>query len=467
MKRSANQAELTYDFMEGCRKEFKKDPVNILTRNIVNSVGSSWACIDSEEKKKITHIFLNSIKAHNLKATNQSASGRCWLFAGLNIFRHFVINALNIPNFEFSETYLFFWDKFERSNNFLQFFIDNDDTSGSRLADHVLQTGLSDGGYWNFFANLVEKYGVVPKSAMEETFQSSFSEDMNITLMKRLISYVNTLMKLKNRGESVSVLMKKKKVMMKNVYNILIKFLGEPTKTFTWHHTNEDNDSNAIVNLTPMKFKEMVMPDINLHDFIILSDIPNKEYYKVYEIPLSTNMVGGKPFSSLNVPSSELEKYTRLSILSKTPVWFAGDVTYGFDYSNSVLSEKVCDDTKVFGKYNKISKGDRVKLHNLAGTHAMLFTGCNIGQDNKVNEWQVENSWGYYDNETPGEDGFLCMTKDWFHQNVVQVAIHKNFLSKRLQYLLEKEPIILQIWDSLAPACKVTGTARPLKYLTK
>ena len=141
MKRSSQTTELTHGFAKKCRKEFKKYPINNVLRNTVVSVGSMFPCIDSEELKNITHVFLNSIKAKNLRATNQQSSGRCWMFAGLNIFRHFVINALDIPNFEFSETYLFFWDKWERCNYLLQFFIDNDDEPGSRMADHMLQTG--------------------------------------------------------------------------------------------------------------------------------------------------------------------------------------------------------------------------------------------------------------------------------------------------------------------------------------
>ncbi len=54
-----------------------------------------------------------------LKVTNQKSSGRCWLFAALNALRIPFAARLSLDSFEFSQTYLFFYDKFERANYFL------------------------------------------------------------------------------------------------------------------------------------------------------------------------------------------------------------------------------------------------------------------------------------------------------------------------------------------------------------
>ena len=113
------------DTISEWEEEFMKNPTNIITKNTVGTVGSYFSSIDPTEARKVTHLFVNTLKSHNIKATNQGGSGRCWLFAGMNVFRHILIRAMKLDTFEFSETYLFFWDKLERSNTFLQWFIDH------------------------------------------------------------------------------------------------------------------------------------------------------------------------------------------------------------------------------------------------------------------------------------------------------------------------------------------------------
>ena len=218
-------------------ENFKADPVNILTRNAVVSVGSEYAAIDADEARKVNHIFINTLKKHNLKATNQAYSGRCWLFAGLNNFRHLLIKALDLENFEFSETYLFFWDKLERSNYFLQWFIDNPQYgSSSREAEYMLTDYLDDGGYWNMFVNLISKYGVIPKTAMPETFQSGYSDDMNATIHEYLTACVAYITRNRKKLKKDN-LSKLKKNTLKQIYNILVKYLGQPPQSFTWFFT--------------------------------------------------------------------------------------------------------------------------------------------------------------------------------------------------------------------------------------
>ena len=57
--------------------------------------------------------------------TDQKQSGRCWLFCGLNILRAQMRKANpEMAQFEFSQSYLFFYDQLEKSNLFLQTVID-------------------------------------------------------------------------------------------------------------------------------------------------------------------------------------------------------------------------------------------------------------------------------------------------------------------------------------------------------
>ena len=447
--------------VENLKKKFKNSDNNKLSKNIITNVGLLNASTDHGEVTKVSHTFLNTIKKKNLKATNQGASGRCWLFSGLNIFRHNVIKALELENFEFSETYLFFWDKFERSNSYLnwmeEYLLKNDNIdTNDRLYNYFVEKNnwMSDGGYWNFFANLVDKYGLIPKEAMPETFQSEYSDDMNEMLIDTLHSATIQMKNNKNKIFSI------KNTALENIFCILVKFLGEPPNSFQWNFTNENGDSTSINKLTPFTFREMVIPDIKMEDFVLLSNIPSDkfDYYKKYSIKYTSNVLEKKNCETINIPMKELKLMTKKSILSGMPVWFAGDVGKSFHPFYSTLNTKIVNTDLLLNKGCCIDKKDRLFLTNQKTTHAMTFTGVNLDSKGNTISWQVENSWGFCDNEIPGMDGFLCMDDNWFNEYLGQVVIHKKFLTRKILKILETQTVTeIDPWDSVAPALKVQG----------
>ena len=103
-----------------------------------------------------------------------------------------------------------------------------------------------------------------------------------------------------------------------------------------------------------------------------------------------------------------------------------------------------------------MNKEDRLNFCNQKTTHAMTLVGVNLDNNDYTTTWQVENSWGFYDNETPGLDGFLCMNDNWFNEYLGQVVIHKKFLSRNLQKIIDSEPIHIKPWESVAPTLKVS-----------
>lgn len=457
------QTDITREFINQCRTDFNSNPENIFKRNAIVATGSLMPATDSNEARKVTHIFLNSIKKKDLKATNQGMSGRCWMFAGLNIFRHGLINALDLDSFEFSETYLFFWDKLERSNCFLEYFIENFPKTDSKEFDWQMEHCLTDGGFWMDFAQLVDKYGVVPISAMPETYQSDWSEDMNMAIQNRLKARVSEFYSVK--GRDTEKLRNMKKETLQQIYDILVKYLGEPPQNFSWFFERDDVDhsTNAIGDITPDKFKDMVMQESSLvDDFVVLSNVPNKEYYNMYEISNTSQIQGGKNTTVLNVPSHELRKYTKKSVLSGIPVWFACDVFKGFHPLYSALNDKLTDDSLLFGEYGKgFTKEKKMEFRVLEGTHAMCFVGVNIDKAGCPEEWQVENSWGYYDNRTPGLDGFLSMSDEWFENNVTQVVVHKKLLTRTLSRVLTKTPCKVEPWHFFSSVLRVSNIKPP------
>lgn len=457
------QKNITIEFIDKCKDNFHSKKENIISRNAIVAVGSMLATTNSEEVNKIDHFFLNTLKKKDLKATNQGHSGRCWMFAGLNMFRHNVIRALNLENFEFSETYLFFWDKFERANYYISWFIENSDkTPNDREFQFMTQEYRGDGGWWNFFSSIVEKYKLIPKSAMNETWQSADTDDMN-NILDDIVQSCSNYLYNNSSTLSINEKIEHKNNTLKEVYNTLVKFLGEPPKTFNWSYISEDEDTAIFSEMTPELYKNLMLPEINLKDFVVLSNFPHLKYNQTYEIKQVKNVTEGESCTFLNVNINEMEKYTMKSILAGIPVWFAADITKDFNMYHSTLDDKITDKNKVFNNIYNFKKSDKVIFSNLSTNHAMTIVGLNIANNKPIN-WQVENSWGYWDNETPGADGFLYMSNSWFNKNVMEVVIHKKFLSRTLSKILSENPIYMNPWDSVSSALKIKPSDAPKKY---
>ena len=457
-------------FLSECEQKFNQDPVNIITRNAVVSVGSFYTTMNSNRINQINHVFLNTVKKKALKATNQGHSGRCWMFAALNTFRHMIIKALELENFEFSEVYLFFWDKLERSNSYINWFITHPEYKpGDRAFDYMISEHLSDGGWWESFANLVNKYGLIPQGAMKETFHSGDTDEMNSKIKELLDSCVNKIYNLRKKGgkNRKTYFHKLRLETMTQIYNTLVKFLGEPPKVFEWAFWNDREESTIINNLSPHTFKEMVIPNIDLHDFVTLAHVPTDglKFGQKYSIMWTKNVEDGKNSTLLNVDTDDLARYAVASILSGMAVWFVGDIRKHFNFMHSTLDDQLDDGELIFGRPYKFQKGARITFRNVQGNHAMALTGVNVDHNQRPVNWQVENSWGYFDNEEPGMDGFLNMSHSWFKKYVIEIVVHKRFLSRSLQKMLTKEPILLEPWSSVAPATKAVNVDAPKNYI--
>lgn len=467
---SSRKKRIDQELIDDCKYRFDSDPLNAIVRNSVVSVGSLLSSTNSNRLNEITHVFLNTVKKKNLKATDQGQSGRCWMFAALNTFRHFLIKALDLDSFEFSETYLFFWDKFERCNYYMQWFIDHPEfSSDSREVEYMVMYYMGDGGWWNTFANVVNKYGLIPKNRMNETITSQDSEDLNQILKNTINNFVYNLRKKKMSQEMAQSY---KNELLRKIYDNLVKFLGEPPQKFTWTFTDSEEESKTMIGLTPVIFRDMVIPGLDLNnDFVVLTNCPTRDMKcnQNYTIKYTQNVFEGGPCTMFNTKIDELEKYAMKSIDAGIAVWFGSDVTQSFNLYHSVLDDQLDDRELLFNSIDKeFSKGDRISLRNIQANHAMALTGYNVDEKGVVTSWQVENSWGYWDNETPGLDGFLLMSDTWFRKYVIEIVVMKRLLSRTMKRKIrESQPLLLEPWDSMAPATRVGVLNRPSGYLRK
>ena len=413
---------------------------NALIQNDINKVAINW-----ENFSKINHIYSNSINKQ-LPVTNQKASGRCWGFAGLNLLRLGIVKKYNLSNFEFSQNYFMFWDKLEKANYFLESILRTlDDDYDSRIMMHLLHAPVQDGGQWDMFVNLIEKYGVVPQSVMPETNHSSKSGMMNYFLTHKLREFAFILRKLNQSKAKKINLRIKKEEMISEIYSLLCMFLGNPPINFDWSIKDTNNKFSRFTNIEPINFYKK-FTEIKLKDKVCLIHAPmsNKKMNELYTVDFLGNVVGGEIIKYANLEIEELKKATIKSIKNNEAVWFGCDVGKMFNRDLGIMDMDLYNYVNLLNTNFKMDKATRLEYGDSLMTHAMLFTGVDI-KENKPQKWRVENSWG----NKNGDQGYYLMSDNWFDEYNYEVVIDKKYLSKKILSIFDLKPKILEPWDPM------------------
>ena len=411
---------------------------NALIQNDINKVAINW-----DNFSKINHIYSNTI-SKELPVTNQKASGRCWGFAGLNLLRLGIVKKYNLTNFEFSQNYFMFWDKLEKSNYFLESILRTlESESDSRIMMHLLKDPVQDGGQWDMFVNLIEKYGVVPQSVMPETNHSSKSGMMNYLLTHKLREFASILRKSKNIN--IKKLRERKESMISEIYSLLCMFLGNPPVIFDWSIKDKDNKFKRFVNINPLTFYKK-FTQIELKDKVCLIHAPmtNKKMNELYTVEFLGNVIGGKIIKYANVEIKELKKATINSLKNDEAVWFGCDVGKMFNRDLGIMDMKLYDYENLFNTSFEMNKSTRLEYGDSMMTHAMLFTGVDI-KKNKPQKWRVENSWG----NKNGDKGYYLMSDDWFDEYNYEVVVDKKYLTNKILSIFDLKPKKLNPWDPM------------------
>lgn len=446
MKKSEEGA-LSLKEIQHFEDEFAKDKQAKLLRNAVSRNPLSKVAMDWDRFSVIDHTFSNVVKGEYKKVCNQKVSGRCWLFAGLNMLRIHMAKKYDLEEFEFSQSYLFFYDKLERSNYFLKSILaTTDEPYDSRLTVHLLTHPLGDGGQWDMFVNLINKYGLVPQSVMPDSFAATNSNAMNYILTLKLREYALTLRTMVEEKATAKSLQEAKQKMLEEVYRILVLHLGTPPTHFSWQYTDKKHKFHSHRKLTPTSFARKIV-NYPLEDMLCLVHSPRKKvtpYYELLTVDYLGNVVEGHPVRYINVPIDVLKQATMDSLLDDEAVWFGCDVGKFFDRELGICDDKLYDYSTLYNVDFPLTKEERLYYGESQMTHAMLFTGVNV-VDKKPVKWRVENSWG----EKCGKQGYMIMTDTWFDEYMFEVAVHKKYVSKKVQEVLHKDPIHLPPWDPM------------------
>ncbi len=402
-----------------------------------------------DHDKIVEHEDLFNVSIKTKGVTNQKSSGRCWLFASLNLLRPKMIEKYDLSSFEFSQSYLAFWDKLEKANMFLEVMIELRDRDHlDRELTDFLRSPYGDGGWWHYTVDLIEKYGCVPKEVMPETKSTSKTGMMNRLISTKLRKCASELRELNAGGASITELRGAKEEMLTEIYHMLTLNMGIPPTEFVWRYEDKDSTVSQPEKYTPREFYSKVV-DVNLRDYVTMTDHPSRPKYEMYAVKYTRNMYDHEDGAFLNVPIDSLKAYALKTLLDGEAVVFACDV--GEDNANDkgIFRPGIYDYESVYGVDLGMDKRDKFLYGDLTANHMMLISACDT-LNGEVTKWKVENSWG----TDRGDGGFWTMYDDWFNNNVFEIIIHKKHLSGDLSKILKKEPIELPSWDPYSRCVK-------------
>ncbi|HEY9293601.1 MAG TPA: C1 family peptidase [Microlunatus sp.] len=423
--------------LERLRKEFGADPFAKLLQNALTTAELKDIALDHDVVAATDTTMSNRLD--DWKVTNQRRSGRCWLFAGLNLLRAGTAAKLGIKDFEFSQNHAMFFDKIERANYFLQSVIElADRPTDDRTLATLLQDCMGDGGQWNMFAAVIAKHGLVPKSAMPETISSEGTNQMNSSLRKILHTAARDIREADQdqRAELAEAT-------FGTVWRALCMHLGTPPEKIFWQWTDSDKQFHRDGWLTPQQFRDNYLT-LPLDEYVCLVHDPRNPTGKTYTVELLGNVVDAPQVVYLNVDIETMKKYAADQIVAGTPVWFGCDVGQQMDRDRGIWDAKLHDLESIYATEFTLDKAARLEYHQTLMTHAMLFTGVDL-VDGAPRKWRVENSWG----DEHAEQGFYTMNDSWFDEYVFEIAAPKSILPAELVAALDEQPTVLPAWDPM------------------
>ena len=443
-------SELTKEFTDQLYANYEANVKYVALENAVTHNGIHASLETRKSAVENTPVF--SLDLTKDKVTNQKASGRCWMFAALNTFRHKMISSFQLEDFELSQAHTFFWDKYEKSNWFFEQVIATADQElTSRKVAFLLQTPQQDGGQWDMVVSLFEKYGVVPKSVYPESISSSNSRELNTYLNKLLRQDAQILRDLIHSGADSEAVASKKQALLQEIFNFLAMSLGLPPREFDFSYRDKDNQFHTESGLTPQSFYKKYV-DLQLDDYVSIINAPttDKPYGKSYTVDMLGNVVGSRPVRYLNVPMDRLKELAIAQMKAGETVWFGSDVGQVSNRKAGILATDVYDFEAGMDIHLTQDKAGRLDYAESLMTHAMVLTGVDLDEAGQPRKWKVENSWG----DKVGTDGYFVASDAWMDEYTYQIVVRKEFLTADELAAYEAEPIVLAPWDPMGALAK-------------
>ncbi|MBZ1517313.1 C1 family peptidase [Leuconostoc mesenteroides] len=423
------------------------DKHNNIIRRAVTKNGIHSASFDQEIANINTPIF--SIDLDTGKVANQKQSGRCWMFAALNTMRHDIKDRFHISDeFQLSQSYTLFWDKFEKANYFYENVLKTaTEPLDSRRVAFLLTTPQQDGGQWDMIVSIIEKYGLVPQSIYPESKASSATAELNNTLNTLLRHDATVLRGLVAQQASKDKISNARNEMLANVYRLLSLTLGEPPVQFDFEYRDELHNFHVERQLTPQDYyQKFVSWDLDEYISVINAPTADKPFDATYNVDMLGNVVGGRDVKHLNVDINKMKAFAISQLKDGQSVWFGVDMGPQVDRESGLMASGIFASDDLFNVDSTMTKAQRLDYGESLMTHAMVLTGVDLDENDQPTKWKVENSWG----EKVGKKGYFTMSDDWMSEYAYQIVVKKEYLSSELVNIYDNsKPTLLSPWDPM------------------
>lgn len=439
-----NEGGISTQMLDEIKKSQTNTPAeralkNAIAGNSIDNLAKNYNAGDID-----THFTIETPKQ---SITDQQSSGRCWMFSGFNVLRSNFAQRTDSLRVNLSHSYLFFWDQLEKSNLFLQGVIDHAD----KAIDHprvqfFFKHPVSDGGTFCGVSDLVDKYGLVPKEVMPETYSSDNTSRMAKLISSKLREYGLQLRQMVADKKKPAAIKTEKTKMLATIYRMLAMTIGEPPAQFTYAFKNESGRTvTEAKTYTPQEFAKEVVGGPISGTFIMAMNDPRRPYYKTYEVEYDRHTYDGTNWKYINLPMDEIEKMAIASLKDGKKLYSSYDVAKMLDREQGYADLDNYDYGSLFGTTFTMDKAQRISTYDSGSTHAMTLTAVDLDKNGKATQWKVENSWG----AAWGQQGCMIMSDRWWREYTFRLVVDKKYVPEEILKANEQKPLMVMPEDPL------------------
>lgn len=436
--------EITFDLLDNFRKNYHENSFNRIIENAITENGLEKACMDRRVIEENQPVF--NIELPDGKRYDQKDNFRCWIYCGLNMIQYDMAKNLNMDLKEFllSNNYIAFFDKLEKSNHTYENMIRLERTDWEYInQQNILQFCVSEGGHWQWFVSIVNKYGLMPYEYMPDVFESLKVKNITNLLTDKVKKDCIKLLNAKEKNATIENLREMKEKFLQENYMFLAKVLGEPKMEFDYEYKDQDENYVKYEKMTPIQFRNKFL-NINLNHFVSLGNMPmyNKEYGKLYRQKYLGNVCENSYVEFLNLPIKEIKELAIKQLKDNMPVYIRINLTKFREKDSRVLDTRVYNYQDIFD-FELLTKEEALNTHDIYPHHCMSICGVNLSNDDKPQRWKLEDSYG----EEGKTNGYYIMNDNYFDEFVLQAIINRKYLSDKQLELFEQEVIEFEVSD--------------------